>query len=227
MVSSTQLCRPPSKSSCSARGRGLTRYRDFPLASQPPHEGFRIPAVSRLAAGHPEGLALTQPVFASRSRQAAGTMLWSGPPDDRGRLAPFPLAGRAGGWARRRGQVLPFALPTRRGDGVRSCLLPCPLGEATGSGLAFCLAHSPPTKSVLGSSRSWRSWGRRSWGQVLPFAPLASLGLDYAVSVRRLAPLALRLPSDNPSRSCPCLRLVVILAHDESKSALPQGTFTP
>lgn len=33
----------------------------------------------------------------------------------------------------------------------------------------------------------------------------------YAVSVRRLAPLALRLPSDMPSRACPCLRLVVIL----------------
>lgn len=49
----------------------------------------------------------------------------------------------------------------------------------------------------------------------------------YAVSVRRLAPLALRLPPDNPSRSCPCLRLVVILAHDESKSVLPQGTSTP
>src|SRR5450759_309928 len=43
-------------------------------------------------------------------------------------------------------------------------------------------------------------------------ARLASLGLDYAVSVRRLAPLALRLPPDKPSRDCPCLRLVVILA---------------
>ncbi len=49
----------------------------------------------------------------------------------------------------------------------------------------------------------------------------------YAVSVRRLAPLALGLPPDNTSRSCPCRRLVVILAHDESKSVLPQGTCTP
>ena len=49
----------------------------------------------------------------------------------------------------------------------------------------------------------------------------------YAVSVRRLAPLALRLPPDHASRHRPCLRLVVILAHDESKSVLPQGTFTP
>src|SRR5450631_2037398 len=43
-------------------------------------------------------------------------------------------------------------------------------------------------------------------------ARLASLGLDYAVSVRRLAPLALGLPPDIPSRVCPCRRLVVILA---------------
>ena len=33
----------------------------------------------------------------------------------------------------------------------------------------------------------------------------------YAVSVRRLAPLALRLPSHDPSRSRTCLRLVVIM----------------
>ena len=33
----------------------------------------------------------------------------------------------------------------------------------------------------------------------------------YAVSVRRPAPLALRLPPDKPSRARPCLRLVVIL----------------
>jgi hypothetical protein len=48
----------------------------------------------------------------------------------------------------------------------------------------------------------------------------------YAVSVHRLAPLALGLPSDKPSRACPCRWLVVILAHDESKSVLPQGTST-
>jgi YjbE family integral membrane protein len=30
-----------------------------------------------------------------------------------------------------------------------------------------------------------------------------------------------------PRGTCPCLRLVVILAHDESKSVLPQGTSTP
>ena len=34
----------------------------------------------------------------------------------------------------------------------------------------------------------------------------------YAVSVRRLAPLALRLPPYKTSRPCPCVRLVVILA---------------
>ncbi len=37
---------------------------------------------------------------------------------------------------------------------------------------------------------------------------------------------ALRLPSDNPSRSCPCLRLVVNLLY-VSITVLPQGTFTP
>lgn len=49
----------------------------------------------------------------------------------------------------------------------------------------------------------------------------------YVVSVRRLASIALRLPPDSPSRSCPCLRIVVTLAPDESKSALPQGDFQP
>ena len=58
-------------------------------------------------------------------------------------------------------------------------------------------------------------------------ARLASLGLDYAISIRRLAPLALRLPPDHASRHRPCLRPVVILAHDESRSVLPQGTSTP
>ena len=58
-------------------------------------------------------------------------------------------------------------------------------------------------------------------------SPTASLGLDSAVSVHRLAPLAFRLAPNHASRHRPCLRLVVILAHDESKSVLPQRTFTP
>ena len=37
---------------------------------------------------------------------------------------------------------------------------------------------------------------------------------------------ALRLPADNPSRSCPCLRLVVYWLY-VSITVLPQGTFTP
>ena len=36
--------------------------------------------------------------------------------------------------------------------------------------------------------------------------------LTMRFAVRRLAPLALRLPSDDPSRFRPCLRLVVVLA---------------
>ena len=51
--------------------------------------------------------------------------------------------------------------------------------------------------------------------------------LTRQFAVRRLAPLALRLPPDPASRHRPCLQLVVILAHDESKSILPQGTFIP
>ena len=51
--------------------------------------------------------------------------------------------------------------------------------------------------------------------------------LTMRFAVRRLAPLALRLPTDNPSRFRPCLRRVLILAHLESKSVLPQGTSTP
>ena len=55
--------------------------------------------------------------------------------------------------------------------------------------------------------------------------------LTRQFAIRRLAPLARPLPSDDPSRFRPCLRLLVILAHDESKAVLPQGTslhkFTP
>jgi hypothetical protein len=40
----------------------------------------------------------------------------------------------------------------------------------------------------------------------------------YAVSFRRLAPLALGLPSDKPSRACPCRRLVVMLVVKLSSS---------
>ena len=58
-------------------------------------------------------------------------------------------------------------------------------------------------------------------------SPTASLGLDYAVCSPSPRTFALRLPSADPSRFRPCLRLVVILAHLESKSVLPQGTSTP
>ena len=51
--------------------------------------------------------------------------------------------------------------------------------------------------------------------------------LTMRFAVRRLAPLARRLPSDDPSRFRPCLRRVLILAHLESKSVLPRGTCTP
>ena len=58
-------------------------------------------------------------------------------------------------------------------------------------------------------------------------ARLASLGLDYAVSVRHLAPLALQLPPDKTSRSCPCLRLVVILALMMSPSRYSHRGLSP
>ncbi len=51
--------------------------------------------------------------------------------------------------------------------------------------------------------------------------------LTMRFAVRRLATLARRLPSDNPSRFRPCLRLMVVLAQLESKSVLPQGDFQP
>jgi len=40
-------------------------------------------------------------------------------------------------------------------------------------------------------------------------------------------PFALGLPSDNSSRSCPCRRLVVILAQKMGITGLLQGPFTP
>jgi hypothetical protein len=53
----------------------------------------------------------------------------------------------------------------------------------------------------------------------------------YAVSVRRLAPLALRLPSHDPSRSRTCLRLVVIMLTMSpcrySHRGLPPHKFAP
>ena len=49
----------------------------------------------------------------------------------------------------------------------------------------------------------------------------------YAVSVRRLAPLALRLPPDKSSRPCPCLRLVVILGSRCVQVGTPTGDFHP
>ena len=49
----------------------------------------------------------------------------------------------------------------------------------------------------------------------------------YAVSVRRLTPLALRLPPDNPSRFRPCLRLVVILALMTSPSRYSHRGLAP
>ena len=58
-------------------------------------------------------------------------------------------------------------------------------------------------------------------------SPTASLGLDYAVCSPSPRTFARGLPPDKPSWGCPCRRLVLILAHDESKSALPQGTCTP
>ena len=58
-------------------------------------------------------------------------------------------------------------------------------------------------------------------------SPTASRGLDYAVCSPSPRTFALRLPPDKPSRRCPCRRLVLILAHVESESVLPQGTCTP
>ena len=57
----------------------------------------RLVAVSRLAVGHPQGLALTQPHAVKRSPKGCRPeSLWADNPAGRGRLAPFPLAGRAG-----------------------------------------------------------------------------------------------------------------------------------
>ena len=50
----------------------------------------------------------------------------------------------------------------------------------------------------------------------------------YAVSVRLIAPLALRLPPDKTSRNLPLPSARGYpCSHDESKSVLPQGTCTP
>jgi IS30 family transposase len=53
------------------------------------------------------------------------------------------------------------------------------------------------------------------------------IGLDSSAIGTLVERKTLRLPSERPSRTCLCLRLVVILAHHESKSVLPQGTSTP
>ena len=57
----------------------------------------RVPG-SRLAAGHPKGLPLTRAHGNQHSPKACRARLFLAGKPDRGRLAPFPLAGRAGGW---------------------------------------------------------------------------------------------------------------------------------
>ena len=70
--------------------------------------------------------------------------------------------------------------------------------------------RSPQARTRTVGAQAYR---RRRTGGLCCRVParLAALGLDYAISVRRLAPLALGLPPDKPSRTCPCRRLVVIL----------------
>ena len=75
----------------------------------------------------------------------------------------------------------------------------------------------------LGAARKARTGGLCCY---MP-SQTESLGLDYAVCSPSPRTSALGLPPDKPSWGCPFRRLVVILAHDESKSVLPQGTCIP
>ena len=83
----------------------------------------------------------------------------------------------------------------------------------------LCLAKGRAT----GSARPAR---RVPVGFAVVPSPTASLGFDYAVCSPSPRTFALGRPPDNPSWGCPCCRPVLILAHDESKSVLPQGTCT-
>ena len=98
----------------------------------------------------------------------------------------------------------------------------CRLSPDTNSPVdCLCLAKGRASGSARPARRVPVCFAARCHRQQHPSA------LTMGFAVRRLATLARRLPSDDPSRFRPCLRLVVILAHDESKAVLPQGTFTP
>ena len=77
--------------------------------------GARCAAGSRLAVGHPKGLALTRSRSVRRSPKGCrSTLFLAGNPDGRGRLAPFPPAGRAGdGWPPT-GKTVNVAFHTKR-----------------------------------------------------------------------------------------------------------------
>jgi hypothetical protein len=75
--------------------------------------------------------------------------------------------------------------------------------------------NCPCTTAAFTRLTDWRVYpASRTIGfcDVVPTHPEAKP--SYAVSVRRLARLALRLPSDPPSRIRPCLRLVLLVASD-------------
>ena len=81
---------------------------------------------------------------------------------------------------------------------------------------APCGCRRTPERTNL---RRWASGNGRVGG--------SGHGFRYAVCSPSPRTFALGLPPDKPSWGCPCCRPVLILAHDASKSVLPQGTCTP